>query len=136
MSTAEFTGTWSYSTLPGNVHLGHDCHIERRRSFERFRSLQEPGLILGDRVKAYTWTEFNVEPDGVIEIGHDSVLVGALFMCQQRITLGQRILVSYNVTIADSDFHPHPELRKLDTTALARRGRDATTAVRSPTDRH
>ena len=115
MEIAEITGQWRYESLPSNVRVGRDCFFERRDSFGRFRSELEPGLVLGDRVRVYTWTTFNVEPEGSLEIGDDSVLVGAVFMCAKRITIGRRVLVSYNVTIADSDFHPmSPELRKQD----------------------
>jgi acetyltransferase-like isoleucine patch superfamily enzyme len=55
-----------------------------------------------------------------VEVGDDSLLVGALFMCADRIRLGARVVVSYNVTIADCDFHPRdPELRKRDAVANA-----------------
>jgi acetyltransferase-like isoleucine patch superfamily enzyme len=41
-------------------------------------------------------------------------------MCSDRITLGKRVVVSYHVTIADSDFHPRdPEARRLDAIANA-----------------
>ena len=72
----EITGQWDYSTLPANVSIGPGCWIERRASFDRFRSEQTPGLVLGGRVRAYTRTEFNVEPTGVLEIGADTILVG------------------------------------------------------------
>ena len=52
----------------------------------------------------YTWTEFNVEPQGQISVGDDCVLVGAIFMCAERIRVGRRVVISYHVTIADSDF--------------------------------
>jgi acetyltransferase-like isoleucine patch superfamily enzyme len=75
-------------------------------------------LIIGDRVRVYTWTTFNVEPSGLVEVGDDSVLVGAVLMCAERISIGRRVVISYNVTIADSDFHPiDPELRKQDAVA-------------------
>jgi acetyltransferase-like isoleucine patch superfamily enzyme len=106
MSFEDVTGAWDYATLPANVKLGQDCFIERRDSFRRFRSTQVVGASLGDRVQVHTCTEFNVEPGGAIEIGDDCVLGGAIFMCARRITLGRRVVVSYNVTIADSDFHP------------------------------
>jgi acetyltransferase-like isoleucine patch superfamily enzyme len=126
MNISEINGTWDYATLPENVKIGEGCRIERSGSFSRFRSRQDPGLIVGKHVRAHTWTAFNVEPDGVLEIGDDCVLVGALFMCAQRITVGQRVLISYNVSIADSDFHPRdPELRRLDAMALCPEG-DAT----------
>jgi acetyltransferase-like isoleucine patch superfamily enzyme len=127
MDVADLTGAWDYSTLPPNVRVGSGCYIERRGSFDRFRSRCDPGLILGKNVRSYTWTEFNVEPNGTVEIGDDCILVGALFMCQRHISLGRRVVASYHVTIADSDFHPHnPELRRLDTIALSPEGDKAT----------
>jgi acetyltransferase-like isoleucine patch superfamily enzyme len=118
MEIGEITGDWPYGELPKNIRIGRGCWFERRESFDRFRSEKSPGLVLGDRVRVYTWTTFNIETTGVLEIGDDSVLVGAIFMCADRITVGRRVVISYNVTIADSDFHPlDPELRKQDAIA-------------------
>jgi acetyltransferase-like isoleucine patch superfamily enzyme len=117
------TGGWDFATLPKNIRVGADCFLERRDSFKRFRSTREPGLVLGDRVKVYTWTEFNIEPTGAVEVGDDSTLVGLVFMCAESIRIGRRVIVSYNVTIADSDFHPRdPEQRKQDAIANAPEG--------------
>jgi acetyltransferase-like isoleucine patch superfamily enzyme len=117
------TGGWDHASLPKNIRVGADCFLERKDSFKRFRSTREPGLVLGDRVKVYTWTEFNIEPAGIVEVGNDSVLVGAVFMCAENVRIGQRAIVSYNVTIADSDFHPRePGPRKLDAIANAPEG--------------
>jgi acetyltransferase-like isoleucine patch superfamily enzyme len=121
MGTDEFegvTGQWKHSELPSNIRVGSDCYLERRKSFKRFFSTRNPGLVLGDRVTVYTWAEFNVERDGCIEVGDDSILVGPIFMCAERISIGKRVVVSYNVTIADSDFHPRdPQERILDAVA-------------------
>jgi acetyltransferase-like isoleucine patch superfamily enzyme len=112
------TGGWQYSILPDNVKLGRDCWLERYESFAKFRSQCEPGISLGDRVRVYTWTAFNIEPTGRVEIGDDSLLVGAVFMCAERITVGRRVTISYQVTLADSDFHPiDPDLRRQDAIA-------------------
>lgn len=120
MRVAEITGAWDYSERPKNVRIGSGCFLERKASFLRFRSTREPGLVLGDNVQVYTWTEFNVEPEGVLEVGDGTTLVGAVFMCAERITIGKRVVVSYHVTIADSDFHPiDPEARRADAIANA-----------------
>lgn len=120
---AAITGGWDYSTLPKNIRLGPGCWIERRDCFARFRSTRDPGLVLGANVRAYTWTVFNVEPAGLVEIGDDTTLVGATFMCADRITIGRRVIISYHVTIADSDFHPlDPDERKRDAVANAPHG--------------
>ncbi len=116
----EITGAWDYSTLPANVQVGPGCWLERKASFERFRSTRDPGLVLGAQVRAHTWTTFNVEPSGMLTIGERCVLVGATFMCADRITIGRDVIVSYHVTIADSDFHPlDPDARKRDAIANA-----------------
>lgn len=123
MDTREFTGEWDYNTLPSNIWIGQGCYLERQESFQPFRSQQNPGLVLGKGVQVYTWTAFSVEPEGRLIVGHDSVLVGAVFWCAESITVGRRVLISYNVTIADSDFHPRdPDLRRLDAIAISPAG--------------
>jgi acetyltransferase-like isoleucine patch superfamily enzyme len=119
----EITGTWDYASLPRNVEVGAGCFIERKESFRRFRSRREPGLRLGANVRVYTWTAFSVEPEGEIVIGDDSILVGPVFMCAQRIVVGRRVVISYHVTIADCDFHPlDPAERRKDALANAHGG--------------
>lgn len=114
----ELTGGWEISDLPANVKVGRDCFIERKSSFDRYRSTLESGLVLGDRVRVYTWTAFNVEPTGQLVVRDDCILVGAVFMCARQITIGRRVIISYNATIADSDFHPvEPDVRRRDAVA-------------------
>src|SRR5687768_3837606 len=100
MDVGEITGEWDYRSLPSNVKLGPGCFIERKDSFSRFRSTRDPGVILGSDVLVYTWADFNVEPAGQISVGDGSVLVGPIFMCAERISIGRRVLLSYQVTIA------------------------------------
>jgi acetyltransferase-like isoleucine patch superfamily enzyme len=120
MDVREHTGAWDYSTLPDNVHVGSDCYLEGVESFRRFRSRRDPGLVIGDRVRAYHGTAFTVEPEGYLEVGDDSTLVGAVFWCADRIVLGRRVIVSHHVMLADSDFHPiDPDLRRIDASAIA-----------------
>ena len=123
MDIKDLTGKWDYNLLPNNIVVGKNCWFEKKDSFSPFRSVREPGLVIGDNVKTYTWTTFNVEPKGKIEIGDNSILVGAIFMCADSITIGKNVTISYHVTIADSDFHPiNSELRKQDAIANAPEG--------------
>lgn len=116
----DFTGDWDYTTLPDNIRIGAGCYLERKESFARVRSQRDPGLVLGDRVRVYTWTAFSIEPDGAIEIGDDSTLAGAVFWCAGHITIGRRVVISYNVVVVDSDFHPRdPDQRRLDAIAVS-----------------
>jgi acetyltransferase-like isoleucine patch superfamily enzyme len=120
MNVGEITGDWDYTTLPASVTLGPGCFLERKASFARYRSARPVGLSLGANVTVYTWTEFSIEPTGSLEVGDDCTLVGAIFMCAGHIRLGNRVTVSYQVTIADSDFHPlDPHARRRDAIANA-----------------
>jgi acetyltransferase-like isoleucine patch superfamily enzyme len=120
----EFTklaDVWDHSKLPSNIQIGENCYLEiNEANFARFFSTREPGLKLGHRVQIYDWTAFNVESQGVIEVGDDSIVAGTIFMCANHIRIGQRVTISYHVTIADSDFHPRdPQLRQQDAIANA-----------------
>ncbi len=114
---------WDPADLPANIRFGRGCRVERPEVFERFRSTRPDGLVLGDDVLVYTWTSFNVDPDGSVEVGDGTVLVGAVFMCAERIVVGRRCVISYQATIADSDFHPvSPDERRQDARANAPEG--------------
>ena len=123
MSIEDHIGDWDYTDLPANIQIGDGCYLEDRGSFRRFRSTHDPGLVLGKRVRVYNGTAFSVEPDGAVHVDDDATLVGAIFWCAHSITLGKRVSVSYNVVIADSDFHPHdPDLRREDARAISPQG--------------
>ncbi|MBO0681964.1 MAG: acyltransferase [Candidatus Dormibacteraeota bacterium] len=122
----EVTGQWDYGTLPENVRLGDGCWIERPQSFKDFRSTSMPGLVLGEDVRVYGSCAFGVEATGMVVVGRGSVLVGAVLMCRERIEIGRGVVISYMVTIADSDFHPlDPAQRRRDAEALAPFGNPA-----------
>lgn len=109
--------------IPANVRFGVDCTYERLGTFSRIISCRDPALIVGDRVVMRDWTTFSIESEGFVEIGDDCLLVGALFMVNERVVLGRNVVVGYNVTIADCDFHPRdPDQRRLDAVASAPHG--------------
>lgn len=117
---SELDGTWDYGELPANVRLGSNCFIQAKSSFRRFFTVRDPGLVVGDNVRIYSGTGFGIEKEGFMQIGDDTVVVGGSFMCAERITVGSRVLISYNVIVADADFHPpEPELRRRDAIANA-----------------
>lgn len=118
LDVPSFQGTWDYRRLPSNIALGDRVFIESPRLVAMFRSTREPGLVLGDDVRLFLggWGgQLSVDVDGVVEIGARSVLTGVQMMCKERITVGAGVSLSYNVVIADSDYHPRdPLLRRAD----------------------
>src|SRR5215213_1790171 len=117
---ARATGAWDYATLGATAQLGDGVWIERPESFERCRSTRTPAVVLGDGVRVFGWTVFNLEPGGEVLVGAHSTLVGAVLMVAERVEIGCDVVVSYGVTIADCDFHPiDPALRRRDAEASA-----------------
>lgn len=120
MSTGDWRGEWDHSVLPANMRLGQDVWLEGLPSFSRFTSTADPAIVLGDRVRVWTWTTFNVEAQGVLVVGADTALAGPQFMVRDRVEVGAHCVLSYGVVVADSDFHPlDPALRRLDAIANA-----------------
>lgn len=124
LDMAAMDGTWDHGALPANVQVGEDCWLESSDLLMRFRGERDPAVVFGDRLRVYMWTRLSLQPDGYVEVGDDSILVGAMFMSAGSITLGRRVIVSYGVTIADADFHPlDPDLRRVDAVAHSPVGR-------------
>ncbi len=120
MTAQQWRGEWDHASLPPNMRLGRDVWLEGLPSFSRFTSTAEPAIVLGDRVRVWTWSVFNVEARGVLVVGDDCALVGPQFMVRDRVEVGARCVLSYGVVIADSDFHPlDPHLRRTDAVANA-----------------
>lgn len=116
-------GQWDYSQLPATIAVGEGCYLEDRKSFDRVRSTRQPGLVIGDKVFVYCRTSFSIEAGGFVQIGDGSLLGGACFECADRITVGERVVISYDVIIADADFHPRdPIARRQDAIAISPQG--------------
>jgi serine acetyltransferase len=119
--SGRIASVWDDSPLPPGVQVGEDVWFERHEvTFRRYRSEREVGLSIGPHSRIHTWTEFSVEPQGQIIVGARSVLVGATIMCGDRVQIGNDVVISYDVTIADCDFHPvAPAPRRQDAIAIS-----------------
>ncbi len=117
------TGDWDYGELGDRVQVGAGAWIERPECFERCRSTRAPAVILGDGVRVFGWTTFNLEPGAQVTVGAGTTLVGAVIMGAEQIDIGAEVTISYGVTIADCDFHPvDPAERHRDAEASAPQG--------------
>src|SRR5207249_2614346 len=77
-------------------------------------------VVVGKHVSCYAGCSFSVGENGRCTIGDFTLLNGALIMAEERIEIGSHCLISWNVGIADSDFHPlEPAQRLIDAQALA-----------------
>src|SRR4029078_4622335 len=87
----------------------------------RFLRNKKPGaVVMGNHVSCYAGCSFAIGVNGQCSVGDFTLLNGALIMAEQRIDIGSYCLISWNVGIADSDFHPlEPAQRLIDAEALA-----------------
>lgn len=111
---------WWTHPIPPNVQFGEGFYCETAQVFRFLRSKDPGAIIIGNHVSIYAGCSFSIGAKGSCTIGDFTLLNGALIMAEEKIEIGSHCLVSWNVGIADSDFHPlDPALRRVDAHALA-----------------
>ena len=111
---------WWKDPIPPNVVFGEGFYCESAQIFRHLKSKAPRAVVLGDHVSCYAGCSFAVGVNGTCSIGDFTLMNGALVMAEERIEIGSHCLISWNVGIADSDFHPlAPAQRIIDAHALA-----------------
>jgi acetyltransferase-like isoleucine patch superfamily enzyme len=116
-------GSWSEGEVPVNVRLGVGTLITGGNAFRRFHSRLEPGLIIGEHC-TMDGVHFAQGWDARIVVGDYCYFTNALLLCELEIIIGSYVLMGWNATIADTDFHPvAPAERIADAIACSALGR-------------
>jgi acetyltransferase-like isoleucine patch superfamily enzyme len=111
---------WWPHPIPANVDFGEGFYCESAQIFRHFKSEAAHAVRIGNHVSCYAGCSFAIGKNGRAVVGDFTLLNGALIMAEERIEIGSHCLVSWNVGIADSDFHPlAPAQRLIDAKALA-----------------
>ena len=111
---------WYPDPIPSNVEFGEGFYCESAQIFKKLISKKPGAVVIGNHVSCYAGCSFAVGENGKCTVGDFTLLNGALIMAEERIDIGSHCLVSWNVGIADSDFHPlEPAQRLIDAQALA-----------------
>ena len=111
---------WYPEAIPDNVEFGEGFYCESAQVFKKLVSKKPGTVIFGKHVSVYAGCSFAVGQNGKCTVGDFTLLNGALVMAEERIDIGSHCLISWNVGIADSDFHPlEPAQRLIDAQALA-----------------
>jgi acetyltransferase-like isoleucine patch superfamily enzyme len=119
-SDGRIQNDWWPNPIPANVEFGDGFYCETAQVFRFLRSTHKSALTLGNHVSIYAGCSFSIGPAGRCRVGDFTLLNGALIMAEEQIDIGSHCLVSWNVGIADSDFHPlQPAQRLIDAEALA-----------------
>lgn len=110
---------WYDGEVPSNVVFGDGFWLETAQVFRFCKSTQNPAVKFGSFCSVYSGCSFAVKGQGQCTVGDYTLLNGALVMCESEIRIGSYCLISWNVGIADSDFHPlDPVARKKDCLTL------------------
>lgn len=113
-------GDWWPHPIPANVEFGEGFYCETAQIFRHLRNKKPGAVVVGKHVSCYAGCSFALGENGRCTIGDFTLLNGALLMAEDKIDIGSHCLVSWNVGIADSDFHPlEPAQRLIDAQALA-----------------
>jgi acetyltransferase-like isoleucine patch superfamily enzyme len=113
-------GDWWKEPVPPNVEFGEGFYCETAQVFRYLRNKKSGAVIIGKHVSIYTGCSFAIGEHGQCVIGDFTLLNGAIIMAEERIEIGSYCLISWNVGIADCDFHPlEPAQRLIDAQALA-----------------
>jgi acetyltransferase-like isoleucine patch superfamily enzyme len=112
-------GTWTDGRLPPGVYVGAGSLITGPMAFKRFYSRLPDALTIGERC-TLDGVQFATGPEGKIVIGRNCYMNNAVMLAELAVEIGNYVLVGWNVTIADSDFHPiDPALRIVDAIACS-----------------
>ena len=110
---------WSHGVLPDNVRAGAETTISGEVAFKRFRSARKPAIVLGASC-TMDGVQFAVGEDGLIEVGDYCYFTNAVLLCELAVSIGNYVVIGWNTTIADTDFHPiAPALRIADAIACS-----------------
>ena len=113
-------GDWWTQPIPPNVQFDEGFYCESAQIFRHLRNQESGAVIIGKHVSCYAGCSFAIGKNGRCTIGDFTLVNGALIMAEEKIEIGSHCLISWNVGIADSDFHPiDPAQRRLDALALA-----------------
>jgi acetyltransferase-like isoleucine patch superfamily enzyme len=92
---------WFAAPIPANVEFGERCWIYSSYAFLHFRSRQKVGLRMGHDVGVYIGGMFEVGPEGTVEVGDFTALVGPTINTNGTVKIGNYVFIAHEVVIAD-----------------------------------
>jgi acetyltransferase-like isoleucine patch superfamily enzyme len=115
-----FSGGWSHGPLPANVSIGEGTLITADYAFKRFRGKLPDALRIGAHA-TMDGVHFAVGETGKIVIGDYCYFTNAVLLCELELRIGNYVVIGWNATIADTDFHPLAPAERIADAMPARR---------------
>jgi acetyltransferase-like isoleucine patch superfamily enzyme len=132
--TALSPGCWTNGALPPNVQVGRGTVINGDLAFKRFQSIEHDALAIGECC-TMDGVHFNLGNQGKAVIGAYCYFTNVVLLCELEVRVGNYVLIGWNTTISDTDFHPiGPAERIADAIACSPlgKGRPRPPVVRRP----
>lgn len=112
-------GRWTDGPLPPNARAGLGTLISGDYAFKRFRAERPDALEIGESC-TMEGVHFAIGKTGRIRIGRLCYFTNAVLLCEEELWFGDHVMIGWNATVADSDFHPiAPAERILDAVACS-----------------
>jgi acetyltransferase-like isoleucine patch superfamily enzyme len=105
--------------LPKNVHVASGSVLTGAQLFRRFFSERDPAVTIGAHCHLED-VQLALGKNACVTVGDHVYAAGLMILSEQEVRIGQRVIFSFHVVIADSDFHPlDPAQRILDAIAIS-----------------
>jgi acetyltransferase-like isoleucine patch superfamily enzyme len=116
-------GRWTNGEVPANCQLGVNSLITGDLAFKRFHSTVPDALRIGAH-STMDGVHFSFGEKGRVTIGDYCYFTNAVLLCEMELHIGNYVVVGWNTTIADTDFHPiSPSERIADAIACSPLGK-------------
>lgn len=103
--------------------MGLNTLISGDLAFKRFHATAKEALIIGQH-GTMDGVHFDLGPAGRMRIGDYCYFTNAVLLCELEIVVGNYVLIGWNTTITDTDFHPiSPAERITDAVACSPLGK-------------
>lgn len=98
-------GAWSNGAPPTNVKLGNGTFLTGELAFKRFHSIEPDALTIGNGCTMDD-AHFDLGQNGRLFVGDYCYFTYTVLLCELEIRIGNYVVIGWNTTIADTDFHP------------------------------
>ena len=98
-------GRWLDGALPPNARVGAHTIITGPDVFKRFFGTDPLALSIGARC-TMDGVHFGIGRTGRVSIGDYCYFTNPLLLCELEIDIGSYVVIGWNATVADTDFHP------------------------------
>ena len=105
--------------LPPNVRVGSGTMVLGEKIFRRFFSERDPAIVFGENTY-FDGVQLALGKTATLSVGDFVYAANMIILAEHEIRIGNHVCLSFNVAIADTDFHPlDPVLRMQDAIAVS-----------------